>query len=144
MAEILAPADRALALRKAISEIEAETARVPGITAFRHYPALPASYADFPPELSPRLTEVLRRRGIERLYSHQLEAFERVQAGENVVVVTPTASGKTLCYNLPVLDAVLRNPEIVPFSDQGSFPRSVGRAPFHDRGVGRRHPHLHL
>ena len=109
--EILAPADRALALRKAISEIEAETARVPGITAFRHYPALPASYADFPPELSPRLTEVLRRRGIERLYSHQLEAFERVQAGENVVVVTPTASGKTLCYNLPVLDAVLRNPE---------------------------------
>ena len=111
MAEILAPADRALALRKAISEIEAETARVPGITAFRHYPALPASYADFPPELSPRLTEVLRRRGIERLYSHQLEAFEKVQAGENVVVVTPTASGKTLCYNLPVLDAVLRNPE---------------------------------
>ena len=111
MVEILAPADRALALRKAISEIEAETARVPGITAFRHYPALPASYADFPPELSPRLTEVLRRRGIERLYSHQLEAFERVQAGENVVVVTPTASGKTLCYNLPVLDAVLRNPE---------------------------------
>ena len=111
MAEILAPADRALALRKAISEIEAETARVPSITAFRHYPALPASYADFPPELSPRLTEVLRRRGIERLYSHQLEAFEKVQAGENVVVVTPTASGKTLCYNLPVLDAVLRNPE---------------------------------
>ncbi len=111
MAEILAPADRALALRKAISEIEAETARVPGITAFRHYPASPATYADFPPELSPRLTEVLRRRGIERLYSHQLEAFERVQAGENVVVVTPTASGKTLCYNLPVLDAVLRNPE---------------------------------
>ena len=111
MAEILAPADRALALRKAISEIEAETTRVPGITAFRHYPALPGSYADFPPELSPRLTEVLRQRGIERLYSHQVEAFERVQAGENVVVVTPTASGKTLCYNLPVLDAVLRNPE---------------------------------
>ena len=111
MAEILAPADRALALRKAISEIEAETARVPGITAFRHYPALPGSYADFPPELSPRLMEVLRQRGIERLYSHQIEAFERVQAGENVVVVTPTASGKTLCYNLPVLDAALRNPE---------------------------------
>ena len=111
MAEILAPADRALALRKAISEIEAETTRVPGITAFRHYPALPGSYADFPPELSPRLVEVLRQRGIERLYSHQIEAFERVQAGENVVVVTPTASGKTLCYNLPVLDAALRNPE---------------------------------
>ena len=111
MAEILAPADRALALRKAISEIEAETTRFLGITAFRHYPALPGSYADFSPELSPRLTEVLRQQGIERLYSHQVEAFERVQAGENVVVVTPTASGKTLCYNLPVLDAVLRNPE---------------------------------
>jgi DEAD/DEAH box helicase domain-containing protein len=111
MAEILAPADRALALRKAISEIEAEATRLPGITAFRHFPTLPGNYEDFPPQLSPRLTEVLRARGIDRLYSHQLQAFERVQAGENVVVVTPTASGKTLCYNLPVLDAVLGSPE---------------------------------
>ena len=111
MAEILAPADRALALRKAISEIEAGASRLPGITAFRHYPALPGSYQDFPPQLSPSLVEVLRARGIDRLYSHQRLAFERVEAGENVVVVTPTASGKTLCYNLPVLDAVLRSPE---------------------------------
>ena len=111
MAEILAPADRTLALRKALSEIEAETSRLPGITAFRHYPALPGSYEDFPPELSPSLVEVLRARGIDRLYSHQRQAFERVRAGENVVVVTPTASGKTLCYNLPVLDTVLRHPE---------------------------------
>jgi len=111
MAEILAPADRALALRKAISEIEAGASRLPGITAFRHYPALPGSYQDFPPQLSPSLVEVLRARGIDRLYSHQRLAFERAEAGENVVVVTPTASGKTLCYNLPVLDAVLRSPE---------------------------------
>ena len=92
MAEILAPADRTLALRKAISEIETETSRLPGITAFRHYPALPGSYEDFPPELAPGLVEVLRARGIDRLYSHQRQAFEHVRAGENVVVVTPTAS----------------------------------------------------
>jgi hypothetical protein len=53
---------------------------------------------------------VLAARGIERLYCHQAEAVERVLAGENVCVVTPTASGKTLCYNLPVLDRALKDP----------------------------------
>src|SRR5690606_25898920 len=60
----------------------------------------------FPAELSTELREALERRGVQRLYSHQREAWDRVQAGEHVVVVTPTASGKTLCYNLPVIEAV--------------------------------------
>jgi DEAD/DEAH box helicase domain-containing protein len=111
MKEILAPADRSVALRKAITEIEAATQRYPSITAFRHFPALPGSFEDFPPELDARLVEVLRQRGIERLYSHQREAFELSHAGKHVVVVTPTASGKTLCYNLPVLDRLLRDPD---------------------------------
>ena len=52
-----------------------------------------------------------RAKGIERLYSHQAQTAEAVHAGRNAVVVTPTASGKTLCYNLPVLNAVLENPD---------------------------------
>ena len=48
------------------------------------------------------------RRGIEQLYTHQSEAFAHVLDGRNVVTITPTASGKTLCYNAPVLNSILR------------------------------------
>ena len=58
----------------------------------------------------PRLRAALEKRGIARLYSHQAEAFDQIQAGKHVVIVTPTASGKTLCYNLPVLNLLLRDP----------------------------------
>jgi DEAD/DEAH box helicase domain-containing protein len=73
-------------------------------------PARAGRYAPFPESLDPRLAGALRRRGIAQLYSHQREAWDHVRAGRHVVVVTPTASGKTLCYNLPVLDAALRSP----------------------------------
>lgn len=72
-------------------------------------PARPAQYADFPDELDPRLAQALRARGIERLYSHQRQAWELIGRGKHTVVVTPTASGKTLCYNLPVLHEALRS-----------------------------------
>jgi DEAD/DEAH box helicase domain-containing protein len=111
MTQILAPVDRSRALENVVAELEGEAARLQSITALRHFPPQPADFVDFPDELSRSIREALRRRGIERLYSHQREAFERVRAGKNVVVVTPTASGKTLCYNLPVLDRVLREPE---------------------------------
>jgi DEAD/DEAH box helicase domain-containing protein len=111
MTQILAPVDRSRALENVVAELEGEAARLQSITALRHFPPQPADFVDFPEDLSPSIREALRRRGIERLYSHQREAFERVRAGKNVVVVTPTASGKTLCYNLPVLDRVLREPE---------------------------------
>ncbi len=55
--------------------------------------------------------EAYRKRGIERLYSHQREVLDRIAAGENVTVVTPTASGKTLCYNAPILDRIARDPD---------------------------------
>lgn len=58
-------------------------------------------------KLSPQLVAALRKRGAEKLYSHQSEAARLAAAGQNIVVVTPTASGKTLCYNLPVTDAIL-------------------------------------
>jgi DEAD/DEAH box helicase domain-containing protein len=80
------------------------------ITAVRHIKRRPAEYADFPPGLDPRLLAAYRQRGIERPYSHQAMAIGHVLGGKNVVVVTPTASGKTLCYNVPVLDAILKDP----------------------------------
>jgi DEAD/DEAH box helicase domain-containing protein len=79
----------------------------PCITATRVFPARDAVTTPFPASLDPRLAEALRRRGIPALYSHQARAWELVQAGKHVVVVTPTASGKTLCYNLPALQALL-------------------------------------
>ncbi len=81
------------------------------IAHWQTIPAQPARYADFPDGLDRRLTDTLRARGIDRLYTHQAQATEAARSGENLVVVTPTASGKTLCYNLPVLDEILRNPD---------------------------------
>ena len=74
-------------------------------------PERSARYSDFPPDLHPHLLHYLQgTTGISRLYSHQVSAWQAAQAGENVVVVTGTASGKTLCYNLPVLDRAMRDP----------------------------------
>ena len=73
-------------------------------------PAVAAAFAPFPEETDSRLRGALAARGIEQLYTHQAEAFEHVLAGRNVVTITPTASGKTLCYNAPVLSTMLRDP----------------------------------
>jgi DEAD/DEAH box helicase domain-containing protein len=80
------------------------------VTATRRLPAVPASYAPFPAGTDPRLRAALAARGIEQLYTHQAEAFAHALAGRHVVTITPTASGKTLCYNGPVLDAILKDP----------------------------------
>ena len=82
-----------------------------GVTAVKHLPAREARVEPFPSFLAPRLVELLRERGIESLYSHQARALELAGQGRNVAVVTPTASGKTLCYNLPILSTLLENPE---------------------------------
>jgi DEAD/DEAH box helicase domain-containing protein len=79
----------------------------PSVTTVRRLAAQPAVYAPFPEALDPRLEQVLRTRGIQQLYSHQAEVIGHVLGGSNVVVVTPTASGKTLCYNVPVLQSIL-------------------------------------
>jgi DEAD/DEAH box helicase domain-containing protein len=70
-------------------------------------PAQDGGYAPLPGDLHRGLCEALQRRGIHRLYAHQAEAWKLIRGGCNLVIATPTASGKTLCYNLPVLDKVL-------------------------------------
>ncbi|MEW5701182.1 MAG: DEAD/DEAH box helicase [Candidatus Zixiibacteriota bacterium] len=78
-----------------------------------HWHTIPASdgeYRGFPDTIDARLVAAYRQGGIARLYRHQAEAAEVAAQKQNLVVVTPTASGKTLCYNLPVLDAILKDP----------------------------------
>nr|WP_242477253.1 DEAD/DEAH box helicase [Halochromatium glycolicum] len=70
-------------------------------------PAAAARYAELPEAMHPKLRDALAARGLTRLYGHQRQAWDLAAAGQHLVVATPTASGKTLCYNLPVLDAVL-------------------------------------
>jgi DEAD/DEAH box helicase domain-containing protein len=81
------------------------------ITLDHLIPEAQAKFAPLPADLRPELVAALARRGVERLYSHQAEAYEAVRKGRHLVVVTPTASGKTLCYNLPVLQRLLESPE---------------------------------
>jgi len=80
------------------------------IRAIHYQPASEGVYEDIPAEVQPALRTALERQGIRRLFNHQAEAFRTVSAGGNVVVVTPTASGKTLCYNLPVLNRLIADP----------------------------------
>lgn len=81
------------------------------VVRWEEMPASPAKTKPFPASLSPKLIEVLNRRGIYSLYTHQAEAIESITAGRDTVVVTPTASGKTMCYNLPVLNSIIENPD---------------------------------
>src|SRR5436190_3362102 len=79
------------------------------VTAVRRLPAVAARYAPFPEALDERLRRALASRGISQFYTHQAEAIDHALAGRHVVVITPTASGKTLCYNAPVLNAILQD-----------------------------------
>jgi DEAD/DEAH box helicase domain-containing protein len=81
------------------------------LTAVRQIPAREAKFQPIPAWVTSALAEAYRAKGIRDLYSHQASTAERVRDGKNVVVVTPTASGKTICYNLPILNAVLENPD---------------------------------
>jgi DEAD/DEAH box helicase domain-containing protein len=81
------------------------------LTAVKHLPAREAVYRPMPDWIRPELAAAYRAKGIEKLYSHQAASAELARGGKNFVVVTPTASGKTICYNLPVLNAVLENPD---------------------------------
>ena len=80
------------------------------VRAIRHQPAREGEYGETPEKLAPAVRRMLETRGVARLYTHQVEALRLSLEGRNVVVVTPTASGKTLCYNLPVLERLAEEP----------------------------------
>jgi len=81
----------------------------PNIVLEKLLPAGGGAFVPFPQGLEARIASALRNRGIDQIYTHQAEVWENALKGLNTVVVTPTASGKTLCYNLPVLDTLLRD-----------------------------------
>jgi DEAD/DEAH box helicase domain-containing protein len=94
-----------------VSELRIHDPTQETVTAVHQIQAREAQWAKMPGWIRPELAAAYNAKGIVQLYSHQAEVLERVRNGRNVVVVTPTASGKTLCYNLPVLNAVLENPD---------------------------------
>ncbi|MCL2210686.1 MAG: DEAD/DEAH box helicase [Treponema sp.] len=81
----------------------------PNIVINRLIPAQEGIYVDFPTDLDERIINILKKRGVDKLYSHQVDVWNTVKEGKNAVVVTPTASGKTLCYNLPCLHTLLND-----------------------------------
>ena len=106
--------DKDRSLQEALSRLTASRAPMgrdadPIVTAAQRLPAVAATHAEYPEGTDPRLRAALAARGVEQLYTHQAEAFAHVLGGRNVVTITPTASGKTLCYNAPVLNAILQD-----------------------------------
>lgn len=100
-----------MGVESVLSKIESNPRFMTNVT-FRHtMPAQAGIYEPIPDFLPTKLTDLLHKKSIEKLYSHQAAALREVQKGKDIVVVTPTASGKTLCYNLPVIKTLLENEE---------------------------------
>ncbi len=100
-----------LTLSQWLDRAQGNTRFMENVSALKHLPARPGSFSPYPGWVMPKIRDVLRKRGIEQLYSHQHKAIELVRGGKDVVLVTPTASGKTLCYNIPVLQKILEESE---------------------------------
>jgi DEAD/DEAH box helicase domain-containing protein len=81
------------------------------VTHWETIPAREGRFAEFPASLDGRIRSALEARGIKKIYSHQLTTWEAVRKGRSVVIVSPTASGKTLAFNMPVLQALLEDPD---------------------------------
>ena len=137
-----------LAVLKAL-EIERTLGAEPVLTALRRFPAAagaatPTSRTD----LDPRLREVLQRAAASSGSTRtSARPTTRRAPGRDTVVVTPTASGKTLCYNLPVLDRILKDPDaraLYLFPTKALAQDQLAELLRRDRGAGRRHRHLHL
>ncbi len=96
-------------LDQLVTRLRGDSSFMDNVTHWRTMPASEGKYADFPDSMDERLKAVLRKRGIYRLYTHQAASFEAARSGRDFVVVTPTASGKTMCYNLPVVSSILEN-----------------------------------
>ncbi len=93
-------------LEQLIGRLKTTPSFMENVTHWETIPAKEAQYASFPETLDSRLQPVLAARGIHQLYIHQRQAFELAEKGKDICVVTPTASGKTMCYNLPILNEI--------------------------------------
>jgi DEAD/DEAH box helicase domain-containing protein len=102
--------DQSEKLLRAVELLKQMGYRGDSIQAVKHLPPRSPSYRDYPEDIHPALKKALVEKGYEKLYTHQRSSWEALREGKDIVVVTPTASGKTLCYNLPVLDAVIKDP----------------------------------
>jgi DEAD/DEAH box helicase domain-containing protein len=100
-----------MSLAQHLDHIRSDPELAPNFRVWHHLPPVTPDLVPFPDALDRRLADVLSARGIQGLYTHQGEAVASALAGENVAVVTPTASGKTLCYNLAVLQTLLDDAE---------------------------------
>jgi DEAD/DEAH box helicase domain-containing protein len=97
-----------MSLMKLLAHWKSDPQVGPNLVEWRVLPAKKANTVPFPADIHPILQGVIQARGIHSLYTHQASAFNKVKEGKNIVIVTGTASGKTLCYNLPVLDRLLK------------------------------------
>lgn len=108
---VMKGSDNHMNLDQLITTLKQDKSFMDCVTEWRTLPATEGRYADFPESMDPRMKAVLQKRGIYRLYTHQAECFQLASQGKDYVVVTPTASGKTMCYNLPVVSTILNNPD---------------------------------
>ena len=93
-----------------LADLLAEPSIARGVIHHAVLPPRAAEFATFPDWLDPRIVAGLAKRGIDRPYSHQAEAIAAIHDRQDLVVVTPTASGKSLCYTLPILQAIAEDP----------------------------------
>jgi len=93
-----------------LADLLAEPSIARGVVHHEVLPPRAAEFGTFPSWLDPRIVAGLAGRGITQPYTHQAEAIEAIHAGDDVVVVTPTASGKSLCYAVPILQAIAEDP----------------------------------
>ncbi|GGE50807.1 putative ATP-dependent helicase YprA [Pullulanibacillus camelliae] len=96
-------------VRKTMSDLLSDLRQDENIAHWKTIPGRAARSVEFPEEMDARLVEALSKRGITSLYTHQAQAFRLAVKKQDIVAVTPTASGKTLCYNLPVLHSILQD-----------------------------------
>lgn len=92
-----------------IDQLRADSDFLACVSNWEVLPAREARYADWPAGVPDKVITALEARGIRKPYTHQAQAIEQALRREDVCVVTPTASGKTLCYNVPILSEILRN-----------------------------------
>ena len=100
------PAD----IKNFINHLSNDSAHSKCLVHAHYIQAKKGSYSDFPAGLSEQLVNNLNFQGLKQLYCHQTEAIELIQKKKNVCVLTPTASGKTLVYNIPVIDSIIKDP----------------------------------